>query len=140
MMTARALPRFMRAALLAGFLLVAPVVPSSLGGIGAAWAQCSCGVCCGAVGSCASVCVCTSNKQTKITTDHITEAFKRHRKWMVDIFFKDDRPGQQDQRDTVPGMLEALQVMTSQLTASTVHQIFMVGALLDAKHQLEVQP
>jgi hypothetical protein len=120
-------------------LLVLPIVPAQIGGIGQAQAQCGCGICCGAIGSCASICVCTSNKQTKITTNHITEAFKQHRKWMIDVFFLDSRVGQQSERDTVPGILAALQIMTSQLTANAIDQIFMVGAMLDAKHQLETQ-
>lgn len=102
-----------------------------------AWA-CGCGPCCGPIGSCASTCVCTSKKQTTLTMDHITEAFNQHRKWMVDIYFKDDKPGTAE-RDTIPGILAALQIMTSQLTAATTDQIFMIGAMLDAKHQLETQ-
>jgi hypothetical protein len=126
-----------------GMLLV-PVVTGPSGSTllpgGQAFAQvCNCNSCCGPIRSCASTCVCTSNKQTKITTEHITEAFKQHRKWMVDIFFKDDRPGVQSQRDTVAGLLEALQIMTNQLTSNAVDQIFMVGMMLDAKHQLETQ-
>lgn len=117
-------------------LLLAPTI---IGVSGSAWAQCSCSACCGPIKGCAKTCVCTSEKQTKITTDHIVESFKQHREWMVDVFFKDDRKGDMSNFHTVPGMLAALQVMTSQLTASTVNQIMIVGAMLDAKHQLETQ-
>lgn len=129
-------------ALIAVFMIM-PLVSLPGGGTvsggGQAWAQCSCDACKSPIASCSSTCVCTSNKQTKITNDHITESFKQHRKWMVDVFFKNGDKGEQSKRDTVPGLLEALQVMTSQLTTNAIDQIFMVGAMLDAKHQLETQ-
>ena len=105
----------------------------------AAWAQCGCGPCCGAVGGCATVCACTSKKQTPITRDHITNAMNQHRRWMVDIYFKDDRVGQQGDRDTIPGILAAMKIMTNQLTSVALHQVMIIGAMLDAKHQLETQ-
>lgn len=103
----------------------------------AAWA-CGCG-CCSPVAGCATVCACTSKKQTPITRDHITNAMNQHRRWMIDIFFKDDRPGQQGQRDTIPGILAAMKIMTTQLSSVAMDQVMIIGAMLDAKHQLETQ-
>lgn len=135
--------RLIRSSLLllrvAGVALALLVLPVAGGGSQPAWAQCSCGDCCGPIKGCASTCTCTSNKQTKITTDHIVESFKQHRTWMVDIFFKDDRKGDQSNFHTVPGMLAALEIMASQLTASMGSQVMAVGAMLDAKHQMETQ-
>jgi hypothetical protein len=103
-----------------------------------AWA-CGCG-CCGAVGGCATVCACTSKKQTPITRDHVTNAMNQHRRWMVDIYFKDDRNASNSvQRDTIPGILAAMKIMTNQLTSVALHQVMIIGAMLDAKHQMETQ-
>lgn len=124
---------------IAGFALALLVLPMAGGGTQPAWAQCSCSSCCGPIKGCASTCKCTSDKQTKITTDHIVESFKQHREWMVNVFFKDDRKGDQSNFHTVPGMLAALQMMTSQMTAAMGAQIMAVGAMLDAKHQMETQ-
>ncbi len=105
----------------------------------------ACGCCCSHVTICASTCVCTSDKQTIKTIDHITEAFNKHRTWMNDVLFGNTDPGVQSKsgdaniRDKNAGLLEMLSVMTSQLTASAINQVMMIGALLDAKHQLETQ-
>lgn len=103
-------------------------------------AQCSpCGSCCGARVGCAGICVCTSDKQTPITVDHITNSFNQHRKWMIETYFKDSQKGQQGQRDTIPGILEAMMLMTETLTSNSMQRVMTIGAMLDAKHQLETQ-
>ncbi len=97
-----------------------------------------CGICCGAKAGCATTCACTSKKQNPITLDHITNAMNQHRRWMIDIYFKDERVGSTE-RDTIPGILAAMQVMTSQLSSVAMQQVLIIGAMLDAKHQLETQ-
>ncbi len=130
---------FLRSLFVAFVLIAAPVSVGPVAGPSPAMASCGCGACCDPIKTCAKTCVCTSNKQTKITTDHITEAFRRHRQWMVDIFFKDDRVGNSSDHHTIPGMLAAMQIMASQLTATMNLQVLMVGSMLDAKHQMETQ-
>ena len=101
--------------------------------------------CCGTIlcdpviAGCGEFCACISDKETVKTIKHISDAFELHKKWMVEIFFKDDRKGSQCVRDTVPGVLAAMQIMTSQLTAAALDQALIIGSFLDAKHQLETQ-
>ncbi len=57
---------------------------------------------------------------------HTQVEFQRHRSWIVNTFW-------------LQNVLPALQLMAEQLTAVGIAQIQMVGAMLDAKHQLETQ-
>ena len=102
-------------------------------------AQCGCGPCGGPIAACSALCVRTSEMQTPITVDHITNVFNQHRTWMIDVYFKDDRVGQEGNRDTIPGILAAMQLMSEQLSAVAMQQVNIIGAMLDAKHQLETQ-
>ncbi len=61
-----------------------------------------------------------------VINDHVTEEFEEHRTWFVSIFFEDN-------------LLPAMMLMAEQLTAVAMQQAQMIGALLDAKHQLETQ-
>jgi hypothetical protein len=116
--------------LLSGLSLTVSVKP--------AWA-CGCTICCGAIGGCSTTCACTSRRQVPVTTDHVTDAMDQHRRWLVDIFFKDNRVGDMGTRDSIPGILAAMQVMTTQLSSVAMKQVMMIGTMLDAKHQLETQ-
>ena len=52
--------------------------------------------------------------------------FVQHRTWIINGFWREN-------------VLRAMQMMASQLTAVGIMQIQMIGAMLDAKHQLETQ-
>lgn len=58
--------------------------------------------------------------------DHITSAFSLYRAWLVETFFTDN-------------LLKAMMMMTNQLSAVGMQQMMAVGALMDAKIQLETQ-
>lgn len=100
----------------------------------------TCGACCPSViGACQDSCLCVSNGETgapdqpKTTLGHITEEFKKQRKWLVDQFFKE--PNAKDGL----GILAALKAMTTQLTTVGMLQVEAIGGFFDAKHQLETQ-
>lgn len=57
---------------------------------------------------------------------HTQDAFIQHRTWLINAFWREN-------------VLPALQLMAAQLTAVGISQIQMIGAMLDAKHQLETQ-
>lgn len=57
---------------------------------------------------------------------HMSNQFELFRVWLVSTWYADN---------VVPGLM----MMTSQMTTAAVNQIFMIGALLDAKHQMETQ-
>ncbi len=100
---------------------------------------CGCGACSTHVSACQSHCLCVSNAETgapdrpKTTLGHITEEFKKQRKWLIDQFFKE--PNAKD----VLGILAALKIMTTQLTSVGMMQVEAIGGFFDAKHQLETQ-
>ena len=105
---------------------------------------CGCeSVCIGASGNCSQGCAAISTKETgsssdpKTTMGHITDEFKKHREWMVEIFFKE--PDKVGQKEDVPGLLAAMQIMTSQLVSVGIQQVQIIGTFFDAKHQLETQ-
>ncbi|PZO88416.1 MAG: hypothetical protein DI626_01825 [Micavibrio aeruginosavorus] len=56
----------------------------------------------------------------------ITSEFAKHVKWFLNTYWLEH-------------ILPALMLMAEQLTAVGIHQITMIGAFLDAKHQLETQ-
>lgn len=88
---------------------------------------CSCpGWCDLAVSGCSSQCVCTSNTQRGITNEFMTEEFRFHRQWMVEVFFEQH-------------LLPAMMLFAEQITAMAMNQVVSVGMFLDAKHQLETQ-
>jgi len=62
----------------------------------------------------------------RIITDHATNRFELYRQWLLETFF-------------VENLLPAMMMMTEQLSAVGMHQMFGVGALMDAKIQLETQ-
>ncbi|PJF38711.1 MAG: hypothetical protein CUN55_16490, partial [Phototrophicales bacterium] len=57
---------------------------------------------------------------------HVTNEFENYRHWFVNDYFKQH-------------ILPAWQLMTSQLTAVAMQQVFAIGQFFDAKHQLESQ-
>src|SRR5688572_27747737 len=61
--------------------------------------------------------------QTRIRV-HVTNQFQLQRSWIVSEYFK-------------LFILPAMMVMTTQLTSTMMHQVQIIGSLLDAKHQLE---
>ncbi len=89
---------------------------------------CTCGSTCSPkVTSCGtSACACQSNKETPITTKHITDEFIKHRTWIIKKFWEGH-------------ILPSLMMMTGQITATVAQQTQIIGALFDAKHQLETQ-
>ena len=98
-----------------------------------------CGCCAGWIGECKDHCVCVSREETgqadnpKTTIGHITDEFRKHRQWMLNIFFRDSKA------NDPPGLLGAMKLMTNQLTSLGVQQVEVVGTFFDAKHQLETQ-
>ena len=117
-------------------LFASTLLVSSTNGVKQAVAACTC--CCGS--TCAtpvrycgvSVCACQSTKDTgdptkpPTTMGHITEEFKKHRKWLIKILFE-------------AHLLPSMMLMTEQITTFAVHQMLIVGSFFDAKHQLETQ-
>ncbi|PZO88415.1 MAG: hypothetical protein DI626_01820 [Micavibrio aeruginosavorus] len=91
-----------------------------------AWAQQCCGTCPPHVTSCSESCACTSEKQKKKTIEHLKQEFINHREWLVKEVFEKH-------------LLPALMLFTEQMSAMAMHQVVAIGALLDAKHQLETQ-
>ncbi len=88
---------------------------------------CSCpGWCDLAVSGCSSQCVCTSNTQRGITNEFVTEEFRFHRQWMVEVLFEQH-------------ILPAMMLFAEQITAMAMNQVVSIGMFLDAKHQLETQ-
>ncbi len=75
---------------------------------------------------CACVCGTCVPIQHMMTRLHVTEEFVAHREWLVDVFF-------------VEHLLRAMMMMTEQLTTVGLQQVEIIGAFLDAKHQLETQ-
>ncbi|HEU4839468.1 MAG TPA: hypothetical protein VFS88_08680 [Micavibrio sp.] len=75
---------------------------------------------------CSAGCVKTSEQQSKITKDFITNEFTFHRQWMVEVFFEKH-------------ILPALMLFAEQISATAMGQVVSVGMFLDAKHQLETQ-
>jgi len=57
---------------------------------------------------------------------HVTAEFEKHRQWLVTTYF-------------IENILPAMMLMTEQLTAIGMQQVQIIGAFLDAKHQLETQ-
>ncbi len=98
-----------------------------------------CGCCAGVIGQCQTHCTDVSDVETgksdnpKTTMGHITDEFKKHRKWMIDLFFNDEKP------NDPPGLRGAMKLMTSQLVTMGIQQVQIVGTFFDAKHQLETQ-
>lgn len=90
-------------------------------------ANACCGISCGSsCANCANSCTSISEDEMNTTLDHVSTEFTAHRRWMVEYFF-------------IEHLLPALMLFTQQMTAMAMHQVMMVGALLDAKHQLETQ-
>lgn len=71
-----------------------------------------------------------STAQWKITTPnvnaHTTSEVTSHMVWLVSVMWEDN-------------LLPALMMMANQLTAVAMQQTMMIGAFLDAKHQMETQ-
>ena len=91
------------------------------------------------IGECQKGCLCVSDAETgspdkpETTIGHVTEEFSKHREWMVKMFFNDAEEG------NAPGLLAAMQLMTTQLTTNAMQQVQVIGTFFDAKHQLEMQ-
>ena len=80
--------------------------------------------------SCGGLCNCTCQSPIeghhRQIRAHKTDEFIKHRNWMIDEFF-------------TKHILDAMGMMTSQLSAIAVQQTKVVGKFFDAKHQLETQ-
>lgn len=57
---------------------------------------------------------------------HVTSEFEQHRNWLVTTYF-------------IENILPNLMRMTTQLTATGMQQVQIIGGFFDAKHQLETQ-
>ena len=110
------------------FLTLACFSPSSLAQLGNCYPS-TCPVnsncvqvCNNIVTTCQDLCLCVSNAETgnssnsSTTLGHITEEFRKHRLWMDRVFFGDATRGDP------PGLLGAMQLMTEQLTTSSMQQ------------------
>jgi uncharacterized membrane protein YgcG len=82
--------------------------------------------CCTMIGNCDSDCVSDSLVEKDITKKYITKEFELHREWLVKEVFEKH-------------VLPALMLFAEQITAMAMHQVMGVGAMMDAKHQLETQ-
>jgi len=84
----------------------------------------------GAVGTCTIDCQKTEQKSWETTnqqiTQHMTAEMTGLRSWLIQIFWEDN-------------LLPAMMLMADQLSATAMLQMEMVGAMFDAKHQLETQ-
>lgn len=81
---------------------------------------------CAQVGSCCQGCAVEIPKHYQEVKDHVTSQFEAHRQWFLTTYWKDN-------------ILPALMLFAEQLSVAGIHQIEMVGSMLDAKHQLETQ-
>lgn len=86
----------------------------------------TCGPCDSIVLGCSTACTCTSNTQRGITNEFITEEFRFHRQWVVEVLFEQH-------------ILPAMMLFAEQISAMAMNQVVSVGMFLDAKHQLETQ-
>ncbi len=86
------------------------------------------GACPGGFGCtpCANDCVAISLNESQLTIRHTDQEFIQHERWLVDVVFNQN-------------LLPALMLFAEQITAMAMHQVAVIGALLDAKHQLETQ-
>lgn len=58
--------------------------------------------------------------------DNIDRSFEAHRLWMIEVYFREY-------------ILRAMMMVTEQLTVVAMHQMMILGAFFDAKHQLETE-
>lgn len=83
-------------------------------------------------GSCSSRCLSCAMCRPRIQNnhdsirEHVTDQFEIHQQWFINTFINDN-------------VLPALARMTTQLSATAMHQIGIIGRFFDAKHQLETQ-
>lgn len=82
--------------------------------------------CCAERGNCDQNCVDVSQEQRDETNEHIVDEFEQQQTWMIQDMLQ--------QR-----ILPALMLFAEQMTATAMQQTMMIGAMLDAKHQLETQ-
>jgi hypothetical protein len=94
----------------------------------ASQAACCCIQTCGPLVADCSVrgCECQSNKETPDTIQHITDAMITHREWLIKTVWE-------------AHLLPSLMLFTEQITSFMLNQMLVLGTLIDAKHQLEVQ-
>lgn len=83
-------------------------------------------ICCGNCNVCEGSCIRISAQQRDITIQHIIQEFIDHRRWLVEELFQNY-------------ILPALMLFAEQMTTAAMAQVMAVGAMLDAKHQLETQ-
>ncbi len=131
---------FMRKSLLALIALCLFVTSLGLspikGQTNTAYAMCTCnGACAPFVQMCRDAAVNESAKQRDYTnkpyksendTGFTENEFVIHREWMVKVLFE-------------MHILPALMLFAEQITAMAMHQVVVIGAFLDAKHQMETQ-
>lgn len=108
-------------AVLFGFLSVLPVRTAQ-----AACPCTPCACCCQERTSCSNTCKCTDEKQQKVTVQHITDEFIKHREWLITVLWNGH-------------VLPSMMLMTEQLSAVAMQQMLVMGTIFDAKHQLETQ-
>lgn len=76
--------------------------------------------------SCCSTCVTAIPQHHQNIRNNITENFKVLRRWIITQYFKEN-------------ILPAMALMTEQLVVAGQYQVELIGALFDAKHQLETE-
>ncbi len=87
----------------------------------------ACGGSCGPIlNRCDSSCINVSQGQRDDTIEHIKNEFLEHKQWMIQDVFE-------------AKLLPSLMLFAEQMTATAMYQTLMIGAMLDAKHQLESQ-
>ena len=92
------------------------------------------GHCCSPLAQCTTCAYTTlpTTSQNETTTSisdinqFVTDEFVAHRQWYIAVFWEDN-------------ILPAMMLMADQLSAVAMHQTMQVGALMDAKHQMETQ-
>ncbi len=82
--------------------------------------------CCLERRNCDNNCVDVSEEQRDDTIEAINEEFSDHQEWIMRDVFE-------------TRLLPALMLFAEQMTSTAMYQVFMIGAMLDAKHQLETQ-
>ena len=118
--------KFFAALLIFATLIYLPLPAMALPG-GTGFTPDSCFTnCAGDTTRCDTGCTGVSLTNSEITIEYLRQAFINHRRWLVDVVFAGH-------------VLPAMMLMAEQLTATAMHQVMVIGTLLDAKHQLETQ-
>ncbi len=67
-----------------------------------------------------------TNDSRDIINEFVTDEFVAHRQWYIAVLWEDN-------------ILPAMMLMADQLSAVSMHQTMLIGAMMDGKHQMETQ-